>query len=742
MTQILKSPSIAKFSCLLMSLIFVSAALGQSPTIEFQTTRAFVYTTGHDALQPFAITITNPGSENLHNASFTITMPSGVVLGSVDQECTETNFNESKTLSCTIQQVDAGKSHITDFFVDGPLSSAPNGVISMQLSSELSIVEQSAEEASLADGDLTVKGAELTLQLVRDILFDGNSNSISDIDEQILLPTPDQSFEEILTQDAVLDVMFLVSSTGSDYLSGQLDQRIAQLITATNEVFRENQVAIKTRSVDVRDVEYSESLLLEETLTQMQTASVAAFEDLAQSVESTGADLVVLLHAIPPTLDEFCGVSASVGLGRQGDYQADYHRGRLLTVLDVGPACLGLTDLATSFAVNMGIVATREIAADGGTFSYSSGYAVPDAFRTIATRVGKIENLGTAEDVNRFSNPEILCTGLACGIDSDDIAQGANAVLSLNQTRHVISALNSPAIPITDLSTKYTPSFSNGIDVEVDHQAVEAGAFIDAFAEYEITVTNTYTETLHDMNVSAIHLDNGLIDASARTYRYDPQQCSVAGETITTTPVVFESLEEKRGRLMCYIDALPPGESVDISYSLLIDSGPPELAEADNYYHEFIAVNSIPQLESAHCIPVYSDLFDASIGSEVCTVVNDLLLSVDLETGFVDLEEVPSVTGNILSVPFIRINADSLISAIFQIVNVDIGVQELILLSYRELNPSLIPLLQSDYDEVTEQLLIRGMQLDEAVFDLTAELVESSDPVTFNNLILTEAPEI
>lgn len=711
------------------------------PSIEFKTSRAYIYQTGDDGLQPFIVTIRNPTTENLRNVSFSIVMPAGLVLGSVDQECDEVVGDSSKTLSCTIQQVDAQKVHITDFFVDGPLSAAPNGSITMEFSADdIRIVEQTDLAASLADGEREILGSTLNIELIRDIRYDGNANTIPDIDEQLLQPDATESFESILARDAVLDVLFLLSTTGRDYLDGQLDQRIAQLITGTNEVFRENNIPIKVRNIGVQDVDYSESVLLSESLIQMQTASVTAFEDLSQSVLDTGADLVVLLHAIEPTLDELCGVSSSIALGRQGDFQADYHRGRLLTALDVGPSCLGIDDLATSFSVNMGVIATRDEEPNGGTFSFSSGYGVRDSFRTIAARVGA-PDFGTAVDVNRFSNPDILCAGLPCGVDSNDIARGADAVQSLTLTRHVVNAINDPVLPVMAMPDKLTPTFSNAIDVLVDHQSVEDGALVGAFAEYEITVTNTFNEPLHDLAISAVHLDSGFLDLSAQNYRYNPEQCAVSGEALTTTDSIVDNMLEKSGRLVCYIDVLEPDASVQFNYFIEIDSTPPELDEDENYYHEIIAVNSILQTESADCIAVYTDLLDASIGSNVCTLVDELLLSTDVGTGFIDLEALPTITGNLLSVPFIRLNDSTLISAEFQVVNFDIGEPELVLLSYREINPDLMPVLQSSYNEATERLTLFSLQLEEAAYDLFANLVVDSDPVTFEEVVLLEVME-
>ncbi|MCG8416162.1 MAG: hypothetical protein MI746_18240 [Pseudomonadales bacterium] len=723
---------------LLASAGSAQVATDELPSIEFKTSRAYIYQTGDDGLQPFIVTIANPTEENLRNVSFSIFMPAGLVLGSVDQECDEVVTGSDKTLTCTIQQVDANKVHITDFFVDGPLSTAPNGSITMELTiDDIRIVEQTEFDASLADGNREIKGSILNIELIRDIRYDGNANTIPDIDEQLLQPGPTEAFEDILARDAVLDVLFLVSTTARDYLTGQLDQRIAQLVTGTSEVFRENGIPIKVRNIGVQDVDYSEEDELSETLTEMQEANSAAFEDLPQSVVDTGADLVVLLHAIEPAVDDFCGVSSSVALGRQGDFQADYHRGRLLTVLDVGPSCLGIDDLATSFSLNMGVVSTREVEPDGGTFSFSSGYGIRDTFRTIATRVGAID-LGTAADVNRFSNPENLCIGLPCGVDSDDIAMGADAVQSLTLTRHVVSAINDPVVPVGSIPTRLTPTFSNAIDVLVEHQSIEEGALTQAFAEYQVSVTNTFNEPLYDLAVSALHLDNGFLDLTEQNYRYHPEQCAVSGAALDTADSIVGDMLEKSGRLVCYIDAIAPDETVEFSYFIQIDETPPELDEEENYYHEIIAVNSVLQMESADCIAVYTDLLDASIGSNVCTLVDELLLSTDVGTGFIDLEGLPTITGNLLTVPFIRLNDSTLVSAQFQVVNFDIGEPELVLLSYREINPNLIPVLQSSYNEATERLSIFGLELEEAVYDVFANLVVGSDPVTFEDVVLLE----
>lgn len=729
--------------CLLISLpavLFAPAAASQEPSIQLKTSQSHIFQTGDKGLQPFIVTINNPTAAALRDASFSITMPAGLILGSVDQECEESTAGSSKTLSCTIQRVDAGTAHVTDFFVDGPLSDAPNGLVTMNLSSEFTSMEQSEFDASLADGDTEIYGASLSLQLVRDILYDGNNNTISDIDEQILQPGPNQSFAEILSTNAVLDVLFLTSSTAENYLGPKLQNRIDALLTASNEVFSENGVFIKLRSVGVESVPYSGTESLGATLSSLSARADAAFSGVDDALQTSGADLIVLLHALAPVADTFCGYSNSVGLGRMGDFQSEYHLGQMNTVIDVGPNCFDLADLAASVGTNMGLATNREENPNGGTFPYSAGFYVSDQFRTIMNRTSML-SLGAAEDLNRFSDAGSVCKGIPCGLPATDLAQGANAVLSLNQTRHIVSALNPTVRPIqaNDLIDERTPTRSNGIDIAVTHGAVESGALMNAFAEFTVEISNTFSEQLHDLTVTALHLENGFVNLEPQLYRYSPAQCSVSGSTLTDTETVVGSLQEKYGRLTCYVDFIDPGETIEFSYFIGVDLAPPELDEDNHYYHEVIAINGDLQEESASCIPVYSDLLDASVGSNVCDVINQLGIANEVGEGFLDLEALPTITGNIVNVPFVRLNDSSLISAKFQVVN--FGVPELELLSYQTIEGNLTPITESRFDESTGRLSVLALGLDQATYNLEVDVVQGSNPIRFSNLLLVEVVE-
>jgi len=273
----------------------------------------------------------------------------------------------------------------------------------------------------------------------------------------------------------------------------------------------------------------------------------------------------------------------------------------------------------------------------------------------------------------------------------------------------------------------------------VTHGAVESGALMNAFAEFKVEISNTFAERLHNLTLTALHLENGLVNLKPRLYRFIPTQCSVSGATLTDTETTVGSLNEKFGRLTCYIDFIDPGETIEISYFIGVDLTPPELDEGAHYYHEVIAINGNLQQESAACIPVYSDLLDASIGSNVCDVIDQLSIANEVGDGFLDLEALPTITGNIVNVPFIRLNDSSLISAIFQVVN--FGSPELELLSYQTIDGDLTPLTESRFDESNGRLSILALGLEQATYNLELDVVQDSDPIRFNNLVLVEVAE-
>ncbi len=708
------------------------AAFAQSASVDFRAERGYVFENSVNGLLTFAALINNPTASPLTNVQLVISMPAAINLGNVDRECLETANSGIRRLTCTVPSVPAFGSKVLDFFVDGPNSKAVGASFTVAItSSSVPVLEPDAFAASLADGDARVSGSSLTIQLVRDIDIDIDRNGAPDIDEAIMNLPKGTPLEQILARKAVVDILFLYTPVAEQYLDGKLQSRIAQILTATNQTFRENNIAMRFNGVGLSRVPYATTnVTLSSLLTSIRANAVPAFAALDQLVASSGGDIVVILHALDAGTDNICGDGAFIGAGRQGDFRTAHHQGELLSILNVGPDCLGVSDISPLLATNMGIAPTRQQFPNGGTFTYSAGYAVTDLFMTVTAQVGG-NNFGTAERLNRFSNPQQLCRSVACGVDRSDIANGADAAFSLNKTRHLVSAITPSKFPIEPevLPDRITVSPSLNHDLEIRQTASDTAALYGEFSEIQVSITNVSGEKLENLDVSFVHLNNGQMSNEAQNYQITHNACGVLGATLNTVGQMVGGALQKPGRQACFIAALAPGEVLNFSYRIQIDNTPPRL-NGNDYYHELVTVNGMPQAESAVCLPVFANFILANIGSTVC----DSVLAGVAPTPPVDLNALPSVTGSMLSLPFLRLWDGSLISAEIRItLN---GPLTFEFVSYSELDPALTPVYTANYD-LAGILLINNLQVGTDLYDISATYVTDSNPIRFANILTT-----
>lgn len=729
-----------QLACLWLCIALGQTAHAQSAGIIFRAERGYVFENTVNGLLPFVVIIDNPTSTPLTNVQFTISMPRAINLGNVDKECTETSTTSARVLTCGVPLVAAFGSKILDFFVDGPNSKAVGTSFTVAItSSSIPVIEPDAFTASLADGDPRISGSSLTIQLVRDITLDINRNDVPDVDEAIMQLPAGTPVAELLARKAVVDILFLYTPAAEQYLDGKLASRIAQIVSATNQTFRENNIGIKFNGVGLASVPYTTTNVgMLSVLNAIQANSLPAFDALDTMISGSGGDLVVVLHALDPGTDTHCGYGAFNGAGRQGDFRASLHQGEMLSVLNVGPDCLGLMDISPLFATNMGIASSRQAYPDGGTFSYSSGYGVTDLFVTVAAQIGS-SAFGQAEPLNRFSNPLELCKSVPCGIDRTDIAHGADAAYSLNKTRHLVSAITPSKFP-TDpdaLPERNTVSPSLNYDLQIAQTAVDTAALYGEFTEIQVSITNVSGITLENLDVSFVHLDGGLVSNEAQLYEITHNACRILGNDLATVGTSVGAAQQKSGTHSCFIEELTPGEVLNFSYRIQIDNTPPVL-NGDGYYHEIITVNGIAQLESSLCLPVFANFVQANIGSTVCDVVTVQVPGVAPSVPL-DLNALPSVTGSMLSLPFLRLWDGSLVSAEMRIVLNGPLVFEIV--SYANLDPALTPLYEAIYD-VAELLHINNLQVGTSFYDVTATYVQGSSPIQFGAIQAVLIPPV
>jgi hypothetical protein len=723
----------------LLSANYSYSQVGTEAVISHSTSKPFVFS--NERLK-FNIDINNPTETDLNLVRLDIQFSGLVEVRGLDDDCSMWLPGGLTALVCIIPEVKANTEHKLEYDIVGDIDLRPgfsSTITATSTEGSISIDEQAQGNSGLVDGDRSIEGATLDLVVVRDILFDVDQDGVSDVNE-IAMGTNPFDINSVTEQTAVIDVAVLYSTLANTYYSGEIESRINRLVTATNQLYRDSEVGITLRVVAMEEVTYAENeSALEQTLSNFTTQTHAAFTDLATLRTDSGADLLLFAHALDRVEGEIsCGVGSLIGESLQGDFDRDTFEGTLLSVIDVGRACLGQMDLAEALSPNMGITPSRQENPEGGTFSFSTGYAVEDVF---STRVANISNLsapvfGDAVRINRFSTPSALCLGHPCGIDRNNVASGADAVFSLNATRFVVSDLTPEVFPVlaSDLEQEVTvDSTTTAADFSLVQTSQHVGAFVNDWITFNVEAHNQSLGLFNDLEFRFSSL------TASNLIRTSDPRCIVVGETISNISVSTETGVENRGELLCYVEGLGPLQSTSFSYSVQVEAL--ETLEESDFFRQFGTVNNVAFSDAVVCLPVFPDLISATSGSDVCSRfvgLSDEAQEPDTTPdGVFDLNLRPSIDGAIITVPYIRLFDGSLLSAQFNVLVFEQISLELI--SFEFISSELLPQIPS-YFTAEGELQIRELALESDLYNLTLDHVVDSNPATFSDLELLKIP--
>jgi len=218
-------------------------------------------------------------------------------------------------------------------------------------------------------------------------------------------------------QAETVDILVLYDDYSKNKLGGDPETAMIGWINDMNSGLRNSQVDMQFRLVGVRHHEPSgdESKAVLNSITYGSRSNAIRDE--------LGADIVSQLHK-----------TGSCGRGWTG-FKAKY-------AWNVsGPQCGPLTMLH-EFGHNMGLNHSRRQGNDSGTvYRYGLGYGVDGIFSSLMAYPSKF---GTRNRENRFSNPNIKCQNLPCGIPAGDANQ-AFAAKAVHNVRKTVASWRSSA---------------------------------------------------------------------------------------------------------------------------------------------------------------------------------------------------------------------------------------------------------------------------------------------------------
>jgi hypothetical protein len=210
-------------------------------------------------------------------------------------------------------------------------------------------------------------------------------------------PTP-------VTGMTTVDLLVVYDSYSSSFFSGDPLTAMQSWVNQMNAVYRDSQAGIQLRLVGVRAHEETGATMSEVLGNLRADATIAALRNELR------ADFVSMLHRTGS-----CGVGyVSVSAGAAFNV--------------VGPNCGALT-MAHELGHNMGLNHSRRQGNTSGTrYRYGLGYGVDNSFATVMAYPQSFN----AKRVARFSNPNLVCNNLPCGVPVGDPNEAYAALAIFN----------------------------------------------------------------------------------------------------------------------------------------------------------------------------------------------------------------------------------------------------------------------------------------------------------------------
>ena len=258
-----------------------------------------------------------------------------------------------------------------------------------------------------------------------------------------LIATNQQASDEMVT----VRVLFVYSLSAEALYQGDVTTRLNHLVEVTNQIYLDSKINMQIEIADTLAVDYSDDILSDEALDAITYQSDEIFSDIENIRFEAGADMVAFLRPSNDA-DPVCGLAWG---------NSDVNNSINFMYSHTSIDCSDYVN-AHEMGHNMGLAHSRDQGDEGYTYPFARGYRISDADNGFSTVMAY--STSNAGKVYKFSNPNILCTELACGIDKSDAVNGADASYALNQVRFQLANIMDTEVNLS-LATDALDSIEN-----------------------------------------------------------------------------------------------------------------------------------------------------------------------------------------------------------------------------------------------------------------------------------------
>lgn len=241
---------------------------------------------------------------------------------------------------------------------------------------------------------------------------------------------------------ATVDLLVLYDTHSANYFNQQVETAMQNWVAQTNNIYKDSNVDIQLRLVGAVPHEQV-GATMDAVLTSLRVNTTAV-----NLRNQYGADFVTQLHKTGECGIGYLAVSAAWAWNV------------------VGPDC-GPLVLAHELGHNMGLNHSRKQGDTGGArYSYALGHGVDGLFGTVMTYSWLYVNRASGR-IAKFSNPDINCLGVPCGVAVGQPDE-ANAAQALNNVKNEIAAFRSATVSSSSQSSSVVVSSSRASSTPVN----------------------------------------------------------------------------------------------------------------------------------------------------------------------------------------------------------------------------------------------------------------------------------